>query len=909
MPDRMIAATAHALDLPLVSRDRAFQVCRFASLGDVSRRIGSLRRSHLNQATIPPRAPGLDCIGKQPLRELQLMDTRMSRLLESAVESTNANRAPTVSSHRSRRRYCTLVVLCIACAYGGGALSWAAQSVLPLDLTHARVVTPANVSQQEHNAVRMLVEEVEQRTGVRWSVTHEWLTEPQHPLIAVGQRSAAAEFAGPIAQALSPPQSEPPAEGYTLRIVQSAEAAPAILVGGNDARGVLFGIGRLLRALSMSRGRVELRGPLEIATAPADRIRGHQLGYRPKTNSYDGWDLRTWEQYLRDLAVFGCNAIELIPPRSDDADDSPHFPLPKLEMMIGMSRLADEYGLDVWIWYPALDGAYDKPEVVERALAEWRGVLSRLPRVDAIFVPTGDPGDAPPRYLMPMLEKQSRQLRELHPNAETWISMQSFTQEWFDEMMGILRAEPEWLAGIGYGPQTRVTLPKLRQMLPARYPIRRYPDITHSLRCEYPVPDWDRAFAFTEAREVINPRPLDQAIIYRAYRDQAAGFITYSEGCNDDVNKIVWSALGWDPNTPVEAILREYSRYFIGEAWADDFAQGLLSLERNWRGALAANEGVMTTLAQLKTMEQNAGPRERANWRFQQALYRAYYDAYERSRLIYETELEERATEVLRSAKKLGSVTAMTRAEEILDRAERERVAEDLRARVFELAEALFQSIRMQLSVERYQAIDVGRGANLDTIDVPLNNRLWLAARFAELRKLHSESERLAGINEIVNWPNPGTGGFYDDLGNAAQQPHLVRAMPYERDPGFLSSPALGFRYDAQWRLSWCTHADGLYDTPVVMRYSQLDPRAAYKIRVLYAGDNFRAQVRLATAERLEIHPWMNKPSPIRPVEFDIPAAATAGGSLTLVWEATPRRGGPGRGCQIAEVWLMKRDG
>ena len=33
-----------------------------------------------------------------------------------------------------------------------------------------------------------------------------------------------------------------------------------------------------------------------------------------------------------------------------------------------------------------------------------------------------------------------------------------------------------------------------------------------------------------------------------------------------------------------------------------------------------------------------------------------------------------------------------------------------------ELAEALFQSIGMQLSVEKYQAIEVGRGANLDEL-------------------------------------------------------------------------------------------------------------------------------------------------------------------------------------------------
>ncbi len=44
-----------------------------------------------------------------------------------------------------------------------------------------------------------------------------------------------------------------------------------------------------------------------------------------------------WEDYIRDLAVFGVNAIELIPPRSDDKRDSVHFPRPPLEMMAGVS--------------------------------------------------------------------------------------------------------------------------------------------------------------------------------------------------------------------------------------------------------------------------------------------------------------------------------------------------------------------------------------------------------------------------------------------------------------------------------------------------------------------------------------------------------------------------------------------
>ena len=139
-------------------------------------------------------------------------------------------------------------------------------------------------------------------------------------------------------------------------------------MAGADERGVLFGVGRLLRELRLTRGAIGLAPGLRLSTTPRTRLRGHQLGYRPKTNSYDGWTVAMWDQYIRDLAVFGTNAIELIPPRSDDDADSPHFPLPPIEMMTAMSRIADAYGLDVWIWYPALDKDYGDPATVDAAV-------------------------------------------------------------------------------------------------------------------------------------------------------------------------------------------------------------------------------------------------------------------------------------------------------------------------------------------------------------------------------------------------------------------------------------------------------------------------------------------------------------------------------------------------------------
>src|SRR5205085_221071 len=237
---------------------------------------------------------------------------------------------------------------------------------------------------------------------------------------------------------------------------------------GNDERGVLFGVGGLLRALEMRRDSVTLPHALNVTTAPKYPLRGHQLGYRPKTNSYDGWDVAQWERYIRDLAVFGANAIELIPPRSDDAADSPHFPLPPMQMMIEMSRLLNEYGLDVWVWYPAMDKDYSDPKTVEFALNEWASVLRQLPRLDAVFVPGGDPGHTQPKYLMALLEKQSASLHRFHPKAEMWMSPQSFSKEWMDEFYAILDRQPAWLSGVVFGPQVRGSIVELRERVPKR---------------------------------------------------------------------------------------------------------------------------------------------------------------------------------------------------------------------------------------------------------------------------------------------------------------------------------------------------------------------------------------------------------------------------------------------------------
>ena len=771
-----------------------------------------------------------------------------------------------------------------------------------INLAGAVVVTPPGMSGPEKQAVVMLVEEAQKRSQLRWA-TAERLPEVGRPAIVLGQRAEIVRAFPTLAAKLQSGDSAKP-EGYHIITAEDG----TVLVAGYDARGVLFGAGRLLRLMDYGREAISVPLGINVATAPRYPLRGHQLGYRPKTNSYDAWNVAHWEQYIRDLVVFGANAIEGMPPRTDDAADSPHFPLSQIRMLAEQSRLAQAYGIEFWLWYPAMDRNYGDPGTVASALKEWGNVLRQLPRVDAVFVPGGDPGHTAPKILFPMLEQQVMQLKQIHPEAKFWISPQGFEGQWMEDFFSLLKAEPAWIEGVVFAPQQRETIEELRARVPKRYKLRFYPDITHTLASQYPVQDWDFAFAATENREPINPRPLDQAAIIRRVQPTAEhGVLTYSEGCNDDVNKCIWSCLTWDPEADVTGVLRDYSRYFIGAAYGEGFAQGLLALERNWRGPLASNQGVFTTLSQFQDMERTATPAVLANWRFQIALYRAYYDATDRARLLAENTQEAAAIEQLRRGRIIGSGAAIAAAEAAIETPALHPAAE-WRARVFELAEALFQSIRMQLSVTRYKATAIRRGANLDLIDYPLNNGPWLREQFQRIRLLPNESDRLRQLDEIVNWTNPGPGGFYDDLGNVDARPHLVLGTSYAEDPAFKFAPMIGFAPRTRppfARVSSSRFAEVLHDNPLEMQYRNLDRAAQYKIRIVY-GSESPTMIRLVANGKFEIHPFVQKSTDARPQEFDVPRDATASGNLRLTWSRPPGGGGTGRGVQVAEAWLIR---
>ena len=505
--------------------------------------------------------------------------------------------------------------------------------------------------------------------------------------------------------------------------------------------------------------------------------------------------------------------------------------------------------------------------------------------------------------MIPYLRDLAERLTSAHPQARIWLSMQGFDPFEQDVVYRWIETErPKWLAGIAAGPSSP-PLADIRSRLPKEYRIRDYPDITHSVRCQFPVPYWDPAFAFTLGRECVNPRPVFHARIIRDTGVFTDGFVTYSDGVHDDVNKIIWSALGWNPDADLNMVLREYCRLFFGADLVDAAAAGIFALERNWEGALATNGAVDATHTLWSALDERH-PELRTNWRWQLCLLRANYDLYIRRRLRYETDIEKETNRHMLTARSQGSDKAIAGALNALKQADT-HVSPELRERVINLCDDLWRSIGLQTSVTKYQASGYERGAVLDFLDYPLNNRWWLEDELAKVQAMPDEAARTARLEEIARWEDPSPGSFYDDIGNVTKSPHEVRNeriaapildMDHMMNASFMHW--VGDHPNARARQSWISYEDW----PAALRYAGLDPEADYILRVTGYGDCF------PRVNGLRLVPTVYGKELGAIKEFPIPRGLNRSGDITVTFDPTfePHLNWRVQS-RLCEVWLIRK--
>jgi len=752
-------------------------------------------------------------------------------------------------------------------------------------LTNPGIIATTSIkSPVRETIIRVLKEEIEKRTGI--SIPEANGKKRSSLIIIAGIRdSVAGGLKVPDMKTLETYPANP--EGF--RVFSDPQGRPYVWLIGNDDRGALFAAGYFLRKAELSHMKICFSASSDIETHPEYAIRGHQIGYRNTANSWDAWTVGQYEQYIRELALFGSNCIENIP--FQDGPPGPNMKVPRDVMNNEMSRICNDYGLDYWVWTPADADLADSVKF-NAEVRKHSEFYKSCPRLDGVFFPGGDPGNNHPRYVLPFLKAVAAELKKYHPTAGVWLSLQGFNEEEVDYFYSYLeKFSPDWLTGIVSGPSSP-DMAATRYRLPAKYRHRHYPDLTHTVRCLYPAENWDQAFALTEGREVCNPQPVYYAKVHNRYAPLTDGFLSYSDGVHDDVNKVVWSSMAWDPGQDVNQVLEDYCRLFFGSAVAIQASQGILALERNWVGPVEENGSIETTFSFWKTLER-ANPDLAGNWRWQQLVMRSYYDTYVKRRKIYEQGLEKEANSILATAPATGSEAAMSKALELVSKADDQKVSPELRQKVFDYCEALNKSVGMQTSVKKYNASGAERGAILDFIDYPLNNRWWLADEFNKISSLKTEAEKLARLEIIRTWENPGPGSFYDNVGDLSKGSHVKSRTDDGTEYAWWDNGMSRRRLSTQ-----------LFQTSPVLEYPDLDPNGRYIIRISGYGD---ALIRV-DGERLD--PVVYNKGMEEFKEFLVPRRCVSDGTIRITFDQPEESHLNWRQqSKVCDVWLLKSPG
>ncbi len=500
-------------------------------------------------------------------------------------------------------------------------------------------------------------------------------------------------------------------DSYKIKINNSA-----IYFYASGKRGFIYAYGHLLRKMTKAEKGFSLPD-VSGYYCPEKAIRGHQIGYRTTPNTYDAWSYEDYRKYSLEMMYFGANTVEHIPYQTGVSKRNRLMKYDEEEFLVEASKMADKYDLNVSLWHPNYDN-----ETHESA-AKRRGELySKLKRLDYVFIPGGDPGELPADVFVDRCIEVSKALKKVHPEAQMWPSAQMPHDfpNWAETFISKLSAEPDEIDGIIYGPNHAMPIDELYDKLPKKYPLRFYPDITHNVRCEYPVhfekQDWHYALTTGLSRECTNPRPREYAHLYDITKDFFVGSVSYSEGITDDVNKAVFSALDFDSNQDVEDIIKDYCRLHFYGADTDKIASLIFALENNWVGDPSVNDSIENTYTDFSDIYCDY-PILQNNWRFLQLVLRADCDMLIRYRMLLDYDAIDECEDYLLKDDFDSAVKALD--------IEYSRAYKMLRDEIDDLAKQLFELIGLQTDVEHYCADSWERGAILETIDLPVTDRIY----------------------------------------------------------------------------------------------------------------------------------------------------------------------------------------
>ncbi len=201
-----------------------------------------------------------------------------------------------------------------------------------------------------------------------------------------------------------------------------------------------------------------------------------------------------------------------------------------------------------------------------------------------------------------------------HPNAKfhlcTWWAEEAelaIIDEW------LRRQRPEWFDSINFSLGYGEMLPQ--RAVPAGYRKSAFVHIGYG---------HTRRGVYGTLGGVVAPQRLSR-ILSGFPQAGLCGFIAYSEGICDDLNKCIIGRLGWQPQSDAKELVSEYCRWYFGSE-AAALANAISGLEP----IEAASNERLAEIRNALELQVNRLPRYASQWRFDQLLIRARVAAFDR---------------------------------------------------------------------------------------------------------------------------------------------------------------------------------------------------------------------------------------------------------------------------------------
>jgi hypothetical protein len=445
--------------------------------------------------------------------------------------------------------------------------------------------------------------------------------------------------------------SKLPFDGFKIEKLSDDE----IRVTGGGEHGILYGCGKLLRLAEISPRDIIFHDSPEVS-APVKKDRGMYFC----VHNYNFSQVAPEDvliEYLEDLALWGINDCAVIYHKFQytglDQPEAKEY-LTRLNLIL---RTAESLGMKTTVFIMANDGFINSPmelrykteiprnwgteicpsnpKGMELLKREFEESLLALKPLDQMVMWPYDSGGCGCEKCYPwgsngymLLSKEfSKIFHRVFPKGKFYLGTWFFDYncgnigDWDALLKKFDNKELDWIDGIlADGTYVNGYFPK--QVVENKHridkPIISFLDIS--------MPQGGPWGGFGS-----NPMPKHIQEQWNLSKDLIIGGLPYTEGIHEDINKVLWAQLCWDPERNTMDILKEYVSYEFSREHANEITKAIAAIEPSrWRvgkNRVYDFSGSPKVWEELSYYDRTLSWYARNSWRWRQTLLRAKIDA------------------------------------------------------------------------------------------------------------------------------------------------------------------------------------------------------------------------------------------------------------------------------------------